>query len=164
MSEQENQQSNQLDALDMIGLEASREEAELQAQQDEFLNPTQEPLQPPGEAWAMIPMTLGMFASKILPELEGVFTPDACAKWGDAMALVSQKHGWDAGETISKWAPECALVMATVPIALPTYQAIKMRKVAADAAKRKPPELQANDQPALAPADAPQVQVPEVYK
>ena len=122
----------------MIGLEAGRDEAELQAAQDEFLNPTQEPLQPPGEAWAMIPASIGMFASNILPELQGVFTPDACQKWGDAMALVSQKYGWDAGETMSKWAPEIALIVATVPLAVPTYKAIKQRKEEAEAAKKKP--------------------------
>ena len=138
MDEQENQQNTQLDALDMIGLEAGRDEAELQAAQDEFLNPTQEPIQPPGEAWAMIPASIGMFASNLLPELQGVFTQEACKKWGDAMALVSLKYGWDAGETISKWAPEIALVVATVPLALPTYHAIKNRKEAAEAAKKNP--------------------------
>ena len=99
MSDQENKQ---LDALDMIGIEAGRDEADLQAAQDEFLNPTPPELQPPGEAWSMIPKTLGMFASKLLPELKDIFTNDACDEWGNAMALVSQKYGWDAGETLSK--------------------------------------------------------------
>ena len=146
-----------MDAFDQIGAEAAGQEAEIQAAQDAFLNPPEpEPLQPPGQAWAMIPLTIGMFGAQIIPELKDIFTESACSRWGDAMALVAEKYGWDAGETMAKWGPECALAVATLPLALPTIKVLKERKAAADAEKAAkklpaPAPLQAIDTPQLAP-------------
>lgn len=121
-----------LDALDMIGLEASQGEAEAQAVTDAILNPNPEPVIDPAQTWAQIPFALGGLLSMVMPELKQHYTEKACMEWGAGMALVSDKYGWEAGETISKWTPEFMLVAASLPLVLPTVAAIRARRVPAD--------------------------------
>ncbi|MBC3930368.1 hypothetical protein [Undibacterium curvum] len=154
MSEDQQNTDQTLDALDMIGMEAMRDEAAAQAAQDAILNPQDDtpPGMPAADAWAQIPMSIGMFLGSVMPELNAVFTPAACTRWGSAMALVSDKYGWSAEDTMAKWAPEIALGIATLPMAVPVYHAIKARK---DAKKedqpKKAPELTKQPEPEAQP-------------
>lgn len=143
----------ELSQLDMIGIEAAQDEAEAQAAQDAILNPQQEQAQvmPPAVAWSQIPMTIGVFLSSMMPELQGVFNESACANWGAAMASVSEKYGWSAEDTMAKWAPELALGMATLPLAVPVYKAVKSRKEEKEKEKKRE-----NTQVSQAPAPVPE--------
>lgn len=117
-----------LDALDRIALEAGLDEQAAQRAEDEALNPPPpEGVPDPADIWALIPKQLGGILAIALPELREVYTDDACRQWGIGMAAVSQKYGWDAADTLAKWAPEVALVTATIPLAVPTYFAVQRR-------------------------------------
>ena len=123
----------QLDALDMIAIEARGSEAQAEAAQEAILNPDPEPVVDPAVIWAQIPTALGGLLGIAMPELKNAYTPEACAAWGQGMAAVAQKYDWDAAETVSKWAPEFMLLAASLPLVIPTVQAIKAHKAAADA-------------------------------
>jgi len=123
----------QLDALDMIAIEARGAEADADAAQEAILNPDPEPVVDPAVIWAQIPTALGGLLGIAMPELKKAYTPEACAAWGQGMAAVAQKYDWDAAETVSKWAPEFMLLAASLPLVIPTVQAIKAHKAIADA-------------------------------
>ncbi len=114
------------EALDAIALEAGAGEAEQQAAKEAIENPP--PLIDPGEAWAEVPAFFGSLLGLAMPELKEAYTPAACRQWGAAMNLVAEKYGWDAAATIARWAPEAALVGATIPLGMATYAAIKRRR------------------------------------
>lgn len=126
----------QLDALDMIAIEALGAEAEADAAKEAILNPDPEPAVDPAVIWAQIPAALGGLLGIAMPELKNAYTPEACAAWGQGMAAVAQKYDWDAAETVSKWAPEFMLLTASIPLVIPTVQAIKARKAIAEAKDR----------------------------
>lgn len=134
------------DPFDRIAMEAGRVEAEQDQADDEFLNPPQ-PDAPPGidpaQTWGQIPFMFGKVISMALPELAGVYNEQACYQWGVGMAAVSDKYGWDAGEVIGRFGPEIALAIASVPLVVPTYQAIKARREAKE--REKAPERQEKD-------------------
>lgn len=120
------------DALDRIALEASFDEQAAQRAQDEALNPPPpEGVPDQADIWALVPKQLGALLSIAMPELGHVYTDDACRQWGIGMAAVSQKYGWDAADTLAKFAPELALVTATIPLAVPTFLAVRKRTEAA---------------------------------
>lgn len=75
---------------------------------------------------------LGKVLAMGMPELAPIYNEQACYQWGVGMAAVSDKYGWDAGEVIGRFGPEIALVVASVPLVVPTYQAIKARREAAE--------------------------------
>lgn len=127
----------ELDALDRIALEAQGSENEAQAVEDAILNPDAGTVIDPAQTWAQIPAALGGLLAIAMPELKNAYTEANCLQWGAGMAAVSEKYGWDAGETISKWTPEFMLIMATVPLLLPTIQAVQMRRAAADTKPQK---------------------------
>ena len=122
-----------LDALDMIAIEARGSEAEAEAAQEAILNPEPEHAVDPAIIWAQIPTALGGLLGIAMPVLKQAYTQEACAAWGQGMAAVAQKYDWDAAETVSKWAPEFMLLAASLPLVIPTVQAIKAHKAAADA-------------------------------
>jgi hypothetical protein len=107
-------------------------ENEAAAAEDKILNgdPEPEPVIDHAQSWAQIPFMLGGVLSMALPELRGVYTEQACYAWGQGMAAVADKYGWDAGETMAKFGPECMLIAASVPLLLPTVKAIKTRQAA----------------------------------
>lgn len=117
-----------LDPLDLIAIEAQAEESAQEAAQDAVLNPQTEPAIDPAQAWAQIPKMFGGILSMALPELKDAYSDAACLQWGAAMQLVAAKYEWDAAETMSRFGPEIALVVATIPLALPTITAIKQRR------------------------------------
>jgi hypothetical protein len=117
-----------MDTLDKIALEAGGIEADAQAAEDAILNPNPEPVIDPASAWAQLPMMFGGILAMAMPELKDVYTEPACMQWGGAMAQVAEKRGWDAQETMAKWGPEIALVLASVPLVVPTVAAIKKKR------------------------------------
>lgn len=125
-----------LDALDRISLEASTDEKDAAQKEQDILNPPPENPVNPAIAWAQIPRMLGSLLAIAMPELQDAYTHDACMTWGGAMAQVADKYGWDAAETMSKWAPEIALTVASLPLVLPTIAAIKKKR--ASGAKSRP--------------------------
>jgi hypothetical protein len=71
------------------------------------------------ESWAFLPEMFGKIMAVALPELKDVYTEEACLAWGEAMVPVADKYGWgDPAVSV-----ELALIIATVPLALPTFQA-----------------------------------------
>lgn len=126
--------------LDRIALEASADEQAQAAKEDAVLHPEKANLPDPATAWAQIPAMFGGLLGIAMPELKGAYTEAACMQWGGAMAQVADKYGWDAGETMSRFAPEIALVMATLPLALPTAKAIGERRKKAAQERPEPPQ------------------------
>lgn len=114
------------DPLDAIAIEAMGGEQKADAAQAAILDP--EPAIDPAQVWAQVPKMLGGILTMALPELAGVYTDDKCLAWGHGMAAVADKYGWDAGETMGRFGPEIALTVATLPLALPTFAAIKARR------------------------------------
>lgn len=125
------------DPLDRIAMEAGVDEAARAQADDEFINPPPPPGIDPAQTWGQIPFMLGKVLAMGMPELATIYNEQACYQWGVGMAAVSDKHGWDAGEVIGRFGPEIALVVASVPLVVPTYQAIKARREASEAAAKK---------------------------
>lgn len=133
-----------MDVLDQIAAEAAPVEAEQQARIDAIENPpAPEPIIDPSYGWAQIPLMVGGMLSMALPELKGVYTEAACTQWGTAMHAVATKYGWEAGETISRFAPEIALAVASFPLVAPVVHAVKARKAAVlEASVREPSQAE----------------------
>jgi len=133
-------EAGELSAMDRIAMEAQADEAERAAEENKFINgePETEPVIDPARAWGTMAMTVGGFLGMAMPELRAVYTEDACMQWGTGMAAVADKYGWDAGDTVAKWAPECALLMASIPLIVPTVVAVKERRAAAKAKQLNP--------------------------
>jgi len=145
-----------MDTLDQIALEAGGVEADQAARLDAIQNPpAPEPIIDPSYGWAQIPAMLGGMLTMAMPELAGVYHEQACMQWGTAMHAVATKHGWEAGETMARFAPEIALAVASFPLVIPVVQAVKSRKAAAaEAEDRKRRGL-------TEPGQAPAVAAPE---
>ncbi|WP_219137045.1 hypothetical protein [Janthinobacterium sp. UMAB-60] len=127
------------DPLDRIAMEAMGEErAQAQADAD-FIDPPQPPGIDPAQTWGQIPFMFGKVLGMAMPELAGVYTEEKCYQWGVGMAAVSEKYGWDAGEVIGRFGPEIALAVASVPLVVPTYQAIKARREAKEREEKARP-------------------------
>jgi hypothetical protein len=124
-------------ALEEIARQAGAEEHTAEAEQAQAEAPSgPDPLQ--AQAWAQIPMMLGGLLAMALPEVADAYTEDACMRWGGAMAMLAEKHGWEAGSTMAKYAPEIAVTMASIPLVVPVVHAIKARR---EAAKSDAPSL-----------------------
>lgn len=128
------QQPEGLDDLGRIRQEAAGVESKQDARQQDILDP--EPAIDPAATWATIPKLFGSLIQIAMPELAGVYTDEACHAWGGAFHEVAKKHNWDAVGTMTRWAPEIGLVFASVPLVLPTVQAIRARR--AEVEKNKP--------------------------
>lgn len=129
-------QADGLSALDRIGIEAQGLENDAQAAEDKITGngePEPAPVIDPAHAWGQLAMMAGGILGMALPELRAVYTEDACLAWGGGMAAMSDKYGWDAGDTAAKWAPECMLLMTSIPLIVPTIAAIKQRRKASKA-------------------------------
>ncbi|MDR3158351.1 MAG: hypothetical protein LBU11_04930 [Zoogloeaceae bacterium] len=73
------------------------------------------------EEWAALPQMLGSMLAIYAPEAAKVYTPEACAAWGAAAAPVARKYGWN----LSAVGCEAGLVVATLPLALGTFAALR---------------------------------------
>lgn len=116
------------DPFDRIAMEAGRVEQEQEQADAEFTDPPAPPGIDPAQTWGQIPFMLGKVLAMAMPELASAYNEQACYQWGVGMAAVSEKYGWDAGEVIGRFGPEIALAVASVPLVVPTYQAIKARR------------------------------------
>jgi hypothetical protein len=144
------------DPLDRIAMEAMGEEKAREQADADFIDPPPPPGIDPAQTWGQIPFMFGKVLSMAMPELAGVYTEEKCYQWGVGMAAVSEKYGWDAGEVIGRFGPEIALAVASVPLVVPTYQAIKARREEKEREKA-PPRQEKDITPA---ADHPMGQAP----
>lgn len=76
-----------------------------------------------------------------------VWSDKAMEAIAEAAAVVMQRHGWTMADAWSKLGPYIALIAATVPPSLVTWQAVKQRQAQIAAAQRRPA-------PAVVPAGA----------
>lgn len=138
----ETKKPEDLSPLDKIALEAGLDEAAAAQAEEEALNPGAADQPDPAVVWALIPEKIGQLLAMAVPELRQVYTEQACKEWGVGMAAVSEKYGWDAQETLLKWAPELMLVSATLPLAIPTYVLIsaKLDAIRAERQRAVPPQ------------------------
>lgn len=90
------------------------------------------------KAWGAMAYSVGAMLSIIAPELKSVYTEDACLAWGHSVVPVAEKYGWNGPSSV----PELGLLMATVPLALPSFfiirgklRELKAAKDAHDAAR-----------------------------
>jgi hypothetical protein len=81
------------------------------------------------QGWAEIPKQFGAIVCMGLPELAPAYGDEPCLRWGEAMAALAKKYGW----SFKSIGPELGLALATVPLAVPTYLAVKARRAAAAA-------------------------------
>lgn len=75
--------------------------------------------------WAKLPAMFGSILCLALPQLQAAYSPENCLAWGRAMDEVARAYGWDVVEIIKKLGPWPALILASLPMALPTLAAIK---------------------------------------
>jgi hypothetical protein len=76
-----------------------------------------------GQAWAVLPQTIGRLVSMLAPELAELYSDERCQEWGDAMVPVAQKYGWGGPNVL----PELGLLIATGTFAVPTYMIVKAK-------------------------------------
>lgn len=97
------------------------------------------------QAWAMIPAAIGSVLSMFAPELQAVYTEDACQRWGERMVPVAEKYGWNGPTNL----PEVGLLIATASMAMPTVLVLRVKlaamREAAEAERRKQANAQAKD-------------------
>lgn len=98
-------------------------------------------------AWGALAYSVGGMLSIIAPELKTVYTEDACLAWGTAVVPVAEKYGWSGPSNV----PELGLLMATVPLALPSFFIVRAKLRAMRAAKEAHDEARTVDNDA-APA------------
>lgn len=89
------------------------------------------------QAWAQIPMMLGAGLSMVAPELQAIYTPEACEAWGAAMVPVAHKYGWNGPGNL----PEVGLIIATASMAVPTVVIIRAKIAEARAEAEKAEKL-----------------------
>lgn len=83
------------------------------------------------QAWAGVMAMIGGALTMIAPELEQIYTEKACLKWGAAVVPVAQKYGWDGPGSV----PEIGLLIATLPLAVPSFFLVRRRIAQLKAAK-----------------------------
>lgn len=90
------------------------------------------------QAWAGLMAMIGGALTMIAPDLEQVYTEKSCLKWGASVVPVAQKYGWDGPSSV----PEIGLLIATLPLAVPSFFLVRARiaqlkaqKAAADEAR-----------------------------
>lgn len=89
------------------------------------------------QAWAQIPMMIGAGLSMVAPELQHIYTPEACEAWGVAMVPVAAKYGWNGPGNL----PEVGLLIATASLAVPTVVVIRAKIAEARAEAEKAEKL-----------------------
>lgn len=75
------------------------------------------------EEWAGLPYVFGSILAEAMPELERVYTDEACLAWGEKMVPVARHHGWTIG-VAGMW---LALIGASWGLLKPTGAAIRRR-------------------------------------
>jgi hypothetical protein len=73
------------------------------------------------EEWAAIPQLLGSMLAIYAPEIQAIYTPAACKAWGAAALPVARKYGWN----VKAMGCEAGLIVASLPLAIGTFQILK---------------------------------------
>lgn len=73
--------------------------------------------------WGLIVYTVGGALAMLAPELRQVYSEDACLRWGESMAPVAEKYGWNNPANV----PEFGLALTTLGLAVPTYLIVKTK-------------------------------------
>jgi hypothetical protein len=98
------------------------------------------------KAWAEMAQALGGMLSMIAPELQQVYTDKACLQWGRSVVPVAEKYGWNGPSSI----PELGLLIASVPLVVPTAFILNARIKALRKAKAEADEARTVDMPSPA--------------
>lgn len=78
------------------------------------------------QAWAQIPASFGKIISLAFPHLADAYDEKNCTAWGEQMVEVARRHGWTS-KSVGPWV---GLALASVPMVIPTYIAMKLRRTA----------------------------------
>jgi hypothetical protein len=84
------------------------------------------------DEWAAIPQLLSSMLAIYAPGVQDVFTPAACRAWGAAAVPVARKYGW----SVSAMGCEAGLIVATLPLAIGTFQILKDEREKRDGRER----------------------------
>lgn len=106
------------DVIDAVDAESPAGQAEQQAQAQ-----AADAAEHGAREWGMVVYMVGRGLSMIAPELQQVYTDDACMAWGHSMQPVAEKYGWNGPGNV----PEIGLVLATASLAVPSYLVIRKR-------------------------------------
>ena len=80
------------------------------------------------------------------------WTDKQLAAISSAGGAIMDRHGWTMGELFAQWGPYIALIGATAPPALLTWQHLRTRKAIAEArARQRPPDAQSEDADGVRP-------------
>lgn len=101
----------------------------------------------PAAAWAEIPEMVGSLLTMAMPELGSVYCKKNCMVWGESMARLAEKRGWD----VSGMPPEVSVIMTSSIFVIPTVLVIKGRRAAAKKAEQAK-ELKTSENPDGIPA------------
>lgn len=90
------------------------------------------------QQWAALPATAGFVFAMYLPELEPVYSEEACNRWGEAFAKFAERRGWKASVVLAWLEPLIPLALATKPLLVPTVSAFRRKAAELRAAKLDP--------------------------
>jgi len=88
------------------------------------------------KAWGVLAYSIGGMLAVLAPELKGVYTEEACLAWGHSVVPVAEKYGWEGPSNV----PELGLLLASVPLAVPTFFIVRERLAELREAKEKADE------------------------
>lgn len=115
---------------------------------------------PVAETAAMLGAVVAL-ASPLLPYLPTIYTPETVQALAGAYVPVAEKHGWNVGGWLDRYAAELALVAVAGPVAIRTanaHKAWKAERAAEARAKRGEPaqrEQGGGDRPAVVAGTVP---------
>lgn len=75
------------------------------------------------QAWAQVPLALGSALMIVAPELQAIYTKEACEAWGAAMVPVAEKYKWKGPSNL----PEIGLLVVTASMAVPTVVVVRAK-------------------------------------
>lgn len=114
--------------------------------------PVPEPVDPVADAREIIDFAcVSLFP--LYPSLEKVYTEPVRDRIARALARVLVKYGVSLADIFGAWSEEIALAMVTLPLIVPTVQAIRADRAKAEAIAKAPPPAHPNPPPAPSQAD-----------
>lgn len=126
-------------AADLARLQAAAMDGEPAALSDEVAQAAAP--DPVAETAAMLGAVVAL-ASPLLPYLPTIYTPETVQALAGAYVPVAEKHGWNVGGWLDRYAAELALVAVAAPVAIRTanaHKAFKAERAAEARAKRGEP-------------------------
>lgn len=139
--------NNPAPATDELELKAIEREAQAIAdEQTAQLNPPDpnapapQPADPVADAREIIDFAcVSLFP--LYPSLEKVYTEPVRDRIARALSRVLVKYGVSLADLFGAWSEEIALAMVTLPLIVPTVQAIRADREAAEKAAKAPPPI-----------------------